>query len=61
MKMQNQTICGDIDVAHKLSEFAVSILQEYANENQILIRSTSDLSPLEAWLLERMYKAYKGE
>lgn len=57
----NLELEGDIDVAHKISEFAVSILQEYAKENQTLIRSTSDLSPLEEWLLERMYLQQNGE
>lgn len=35
---------------------AVKILKEYATEGLILQRSTSDLSPLEEWLLIRLIK-----
>jgi len=38
------------------AEFAVKILREYAKENQSLVRGTSDLSPLEAWLIIKLYK-----
>ena len=37
------------------AEFAVKILLEYAGENQVPARSTSDLSPLEQWLILRLY------
>lgn len=30
---------------------AIKILKQYADESQVLIRGTSDLSPLEEWLL----------
>jgi len=38
------------------AEFAVSILKEYANENKINARDTSDLSQLEQWLLIKLYE-----
>lgn len=41
------------------AEFAVSILKEYAEENQIQGRSTSDLSPLEQWLILRLFNEKK--
>lgn len=37
------------------SDFAVSLLEEYATENQVNKRSTSDLSPLEEWLIIKLY------
>ena len=39
----------------KLPEFAVEILHQYAEENQVLPRSTSDLSKLEEWLLLQLF------
>jgi hypothetical protein len=33
------------------SETCVAILKHYAAENGTIVRSTSDLSPLESWLL----------
>jgi hypothetical protein len=35
----------------ELSETCVAILKHYADENGTIVRSTSDLSPLESWLL----------
>lgn len=40
----------------KKADFAVEIIKEYAHENGIPTRSTSDLSPMEEWLLLRLYK-----
>ena len=37
------------------AEFAVEILKQYALENQVSTRSTSDLSPLEQWLILRLF------
>lgn len=37
------------------AEFAVKILLEYAKENGINGRDTTDLSPLEQWLILRLY------
>ena len=37
------------------AEFAVKILHEYAKEQGIVPRSTSDLSPLEEWLILRLF------
>ena len=37
------------------AEFAVDILLEYAKENGINGRDTTDLSPLESWLILRLY------
>ena len=39
----------------KKSKFAVKILLEYAKENGINGRDTTDLSPLEEWLILRLY------
>ena len=36
------------------AKFAVEILREYAKQNQTPVRSTSDLSPLEQWLILRL-------
>lgn len=45
----------------KLSKFAVCILKEYARERGLSVRSTSDLSPLEEYLLIQLYKEYLNE
>lgn len=37
------------------AEFAVNILLKYAKENGINGRDTTDLSPLESWLILRLY------
>ena len=44
---------------NKKSEIINKILKEYAIENQVPVRSTSDLSLLEAWLLTKLLEAYK--
>ena len=41
------------------SEFAVSVLKQYALENQVTTRSTSDLSPLEQWLILQLFAKEK--
>lgn len=40
---------------NELSEFAVKVLKEYADEKHTNARGTSDLSPLEEWLLIKLY------
>ena len=35
-------------------EVVKSLLKTYAKENGVIVRSTSDLSPLEGWLLNRL-------
>ena len=42
------------------AEFAVRVLKQYALENQIPVRSTSDLSPLEEWLILRLLAVIKS-
>ena len=42
-------------IINKKAEFAVKILLEYAKENGINGRDTTDLSPLEKWLILRLY------
>jgi hypothetical protein len=37
------------------AKYAVKILRQYAEETLVLPRSTSDLSPLETWLLVQMF------
>ena len=37
------------------NEFAASILEKYAEENDFPIRNVEDLSVLEAWLLWEMF------
>lgn len=37
------------------AEFAVKVLKQYSKENSVLPRSTSDLSPLESWLILQMF------
>lgn len=36
-------------------DFAVNILERYAKENKTLVRGTTDLSPLEQWLIIELY------
>lgn len=39
----------------KLPEFAVSVLKQYASYQRVPPRSNLDLSPLEHWLIQRLY------
>lgn len=41
------------------AEFAVEVLKEYAKQNQVLPRSTSDLSKLEEWLIIELLRVKK--
>jgi hypothetical protein len=41
------------------SEFAVKILKQYSLENQIPARCTSDLSPMEQWLILKLFAIKK--
>jgi hypothetical protein len=38
----------------QIEKHAVRLLKLYADENQVLPRSTSDLSPLEKWLIMQL-------
>ena len=40
---------------NKLARFTVKILKKYAKEQGINPRNTSDLSPLEKWLILELY------
>lgn len=40
------------------AEFAVKVLRRYALENSVLPRSTSDLSPMESWLILRLWELH---
>jgi len=42
------------------AEFASQILKRYAYEHQILARSTSDISPLEEWLILQLFYSTKS-
>ena len=42
------------------AEFAVRVLKQYALENGIPARSTSDLSPMETWLILRLLAVIKS-
>ena len=42
------------------AEFAVRVLKQYALENYIPARSTSDLSPMEQWLILRLLAVIKS-
>mgnify|MGYP003596844908 CR=1 FL=1 len=42
------------------AEFAVRVLRQYALENQVQARSTSDLSPMEQWLILRLLAVIKS-
>jgi hypothetical protein len=44
---------------NKKAEFAVKLLKQYALENQVPARSTSDLSKLEEWLIVHMLNVYE--
>lgn len=39
----------------ELAEYAVKILKQYADENHTTVRGTSDLSPLEEWLIIQLH------
>lgn len=41
---------------NEVAEFAVNKLKEYSDETHTLPRSTTDLSPLEQWLIVRLYR-----
>jgi len=43
------------DSSNKFANFTVQILKEYAIEKGITVRSTSDLSKLEEWLLIKLF------
>jgi hypothetical protein len=43
-------------MSNKKAEFAVEILKEYAHQNKVMLRSTSDLSKLEEWLIVELLK-----
>lgn len=42
------------------AEFAVRVLRQYSLENQVPARSTSDLSPMEQWLILRLLAVIKS-
>jgi hypothetical protein len=42
------------------AEFAVRVLKQYAHEKQVPARSTSDLSPMEQWLILRLLAVIKS-
>ena len=42
-----------------MKEFAIKTLKQYAKENQLIVRGTSDLSPLEEWLISKQYEMNK--
>lgn len=42
-------------------KFAAKILLEYAKENGINVRDTTDLSSLEKWLILRLFVCYSAE
>jgi len=44
---------------NKPVDFTVNILKQYAGENGEIVRGTTDLSPLEQWLIMQLYKLYK--
>lgn len=39
------------------AEFAVKILKQYAQERGEIVRGTTDLSPLEEWLIIQLFKS----
>ena len=47
------------DDMNEKAEFAVRVLKQYALENQIPARSTSDLSQMEQWLILRLFAVIK--
>ena len=52
--MTKKTYKTNNDMKNK-AEFAVNILLEYAKQNGINGRDITDLSPLESWLILRLY------
>jgi len=46
-------------MSNKKIEQAIKILKQYAKENGVIARSTSDLSPLELWLIGKLIKEVK--
>ena len=39
------------------AEFLIDTLKKYAEENQTIVRGTDDISPLETWLIMRLFEA----
>lgn len=39
-----------------LLDFSFTLLKQYAKEQKLTTRSTSDLSPLEIWLINELWK-----
>lgn len=46
-------------VINEKAEFAVQMLRKYAHQTGNMLRGTSDLSPLEEWLIIQLYEAQK--
>ena len=44
---------------NELAEYAVKILKQYADEKHTTVRGTSDLSPLEEWLIIKLFNEMK--
>jgi hypothetical protein len=51
----------DEPIINNKAKFAVALLQRYAKENLLPARSTSDLGPLEHWLISELYKKMENE
>lgn len=47
-------------IINPAAQFAVDTLKQYALEAGTMRRGTSDLSPLESWLILRLYNQTKG-
>jgi hypothetical protein len=43
------------------AKFAVKVLRQYAEENLIPARDTSDLSPMEQWLIIQLFLREKRD
>jgi len=41
---------------NEIAEFAVNILKQYAKEKGTMVRGTTDLSPLEMWLITKLFE-----
>lgn len=48
-------------VINEKAEFAVQVLRKYAHQTGNMLRGTSDLSPLEEWLIIQLMLAQKED
>lgn len=56
MEQMHHVPVDEVDGGEPPAKFASRILKEYAKENGETVRSTTDISPLEEWLIKKLLK-----